>query len=191
MVHHIGISQTGPETMIKRTVFFWIDRLQILPAERHLITILFTALLIIGTVRFYWQPAAAFDHNFYEPVEAEFNRLSAIRSEEENSLLSRYYPQPVSGTKEPGGAFVTVHERPAIVDADTSDAVTAKESEKININQAGLDELTQLPGIGPVIAQRIIEYREEHGVFETADEILNVRGIGTARLEQIKAFLTL
>ncbi len=48
----------------------------------------------------------------------------------------------------------------------------------ININLAGLDELTELPGIGPVSAQAIIDYRFEYGPFESIEDIQDVPGIG-------------
>lgn len=60
----------------------------------------------------------------------------------------------------------------------------------VNINQAGLEELTSLPGIGPVTAQKIISYREEH-LFTRVEDIQKVPGIGPATFEQIKIYLTL
>lgn len=59
----------------------------------------------------------------------------------------------------------------------------------VNINQAGLDELIALPGIGPVTAEKIISYREEH-LFTRVEEIQKVPGIGPATYEQIKIYLT-
>ncbi len=57
---------------------------------------------------------------------------------------------------------------------------------KINLNTATLAELDSLPGIGPVLAQRIIDYRETHGPFQSVEELLNVEGIGPALLEKIR-----
>ena len=56
----------------------------------------------------------------------------------------------------------------------------------ININQADADLLMTLPGIGPSLAQRIADYRGEHGTLETLDDLLNVSGIGPAALEKLK-----
>ena len=61
-----------------------------------------------------------------------------------------------------------------------------KDLEKVNLNLADSKELEQVKGIGPAYARRIIAYRDEHGDFSELDELLNVDGIGPARLESIK-----
>lgn len=63
-------------------------------------------------------------------------------------------------------------------------------SQKIDINRAGAWLLEALTGIGPVLAQAIVDYREEHGPFRSTGELLNVNGIGEAILEQIEPFIT-
>jgi competence protein ComEA len=60
----------------------------------------------------------------------------------------------------------------------------------VNINTATAAELEALPGIGPTIAQRIVDYREENGPFEKAADILNVSGIGPATFAQFKDLIT-
>jgi len=56
----------------------------------------------------------------------------------------------------------------------------------VNINSAGLGELQSLPGIGPVTAQYIIDYRNKRGPFGSKDELKNVTGIGDKKYEKIK-----
>jgi competence protein ComEA len=56
----------------------------------------------------------------------------------------------------------------------------------IDINQATAAELERLPGIGPTLAQNIVDYRREHGLFLEAEDLLEVSGIGPAKLEQIR-----
>lgn len=63
--------------------------------------------------------------------------------------------------------------------------------DKININTATLEQLDALPGIGPSIAQRIIDYRTQNGDFKKIDDLKNVRGIGDALFDQIKNLVTL
>ena len=60
---------------------------------------------------------------------------------------------------------------------------------KVDLNAAGRDRLETLPGIGPVKAQAIIAYREQHGRFTNVDELLNVPGIGPATLERIRSLI--
>jgi len=67
---------------------------------------------------------------------------------------------------------------------------SAKTNGKININTAGLAELDSIPGIGPVLAQRIIDYREQNGFFSSPEEIQNVSGIGTKTYEKMADYIT-
>jgi len=56
----------------------------------------------------------------------------------------------------------------------------------VNVNAAGVDELAQLPGIGPATAARIVDHRREHGPFRSVDALLDVPGIGAATLSEMK-----
>ena len=67
----------------------------------------------------------------------------------------------------------------------------AEEEDKINLNTASAEELTSLPGIGEVLAARIVAYREEHGPFQTLDDIMQVSGIGNKVVEEIRDLATL
>lgn len=61
----------------------------------------------------------------------------------------------------------------------------------IDINSANTDEFMALPGIGDVLAQRILTYREENGTFNSVEELLNVEGIGKKKLEEIWDLITI
>jgi competence protein ComEA len=56
----------------------------------------------------------------------------------------------------------------------------------VHLNTATLEQLDALPGIGPVTAQKIIDYREQHGAFSSIDDLDAIPGIGPARLEQLR-----
>ena len=60
----------------------------------------------------------------------------------------------------------------------------------ININTATVQELQTLPGIGPVLAQRIVDYRQAHGPFDTVGALIEVEGIGTGKLETVWDLVT-
>lgn len=60
----------------------------------------------------------------------------------------------------------------------------------VNINTADAEELETLPGVGPVIAERIIAFREEYGPFSSADEIMLVSGIGEKTYQKLVNLIT-
>jgi len=62
----------------------------------------------------------------------------------------------------------------------------AQEVKEININTASVEELAQLKRIGPKYAERIVQYRDEHGPFASPEDIMKVRGIGSKTWEANK-----
>ena len=68
--------------------------------------------------------------------------------------------------------------------------LTAQGGEKININLADSATLQELPGIGPAMAGRIIEYREENGPFARIEDLMEVRGIGEKRFLNLQELIT-
>lgn len=61
----------------------------------------------------------------------------------------------------------------------------------LDINTAGPQELVMLPGVGPSLAQRIIDYRTTNGPFQTIDDLLNVSGIGPTKLDKMTPYIKL
>lgn len=61
----------------------------------------------------------------------------------------------------------------------------------LDINTASEAELTQLPGVGPSLARRIVEYREANGPFATVDDLQNVSGIGSSKFAKMEQFIKL
>ena len=85
----------------------------------------------------------------------------------------------------------TGHSGYTVTTQDRTDEITAPTRVLVNVNTATAEELETLTGIGPSLAQAIIDYRTEHGAFRTAEDMLNVKGIGEAKLEGFRAEITL
>jgi competence protein ComEA len=74
--------------------------------------------------------------------------------------------------------------------SESETPVAESNGELVNLNTATLDELNSLPGIGPTLAQRIIDYRTQNGNFSTIEDLMNVSGIGVSTFEEIKNLIT-
>jgi competence protein ComEA len=64
-------------------------------------------------------------------------------------------------------------------------------SNKININSASARDLESLPRVGPVMAQRILSFRKDHGPFQSIDELRQIKGIGEKTLARIRDRITI
>lgn len=168
----------------KRKLFFIFEALKITPAERKSVSILLVLLVILAAANQYIEPQLTIDEQEYAALDAEFQRRSQALKVEEAELMKRYDPADQSNLTE------------KMVSADTTDSSSTgteedTTSDKINVNTADMKALQKLTGIGPTYAQRIIDYRNEHGSFTSFEELLKIKGIGKKRLEKIKPFIKL
>ena len=88
------------------------------------------------------------------------------------------------------GFTAYVEAKPVVTEAPADDHLHKKDK-LININTATAEELMTIDGIGEATAAKIIEYREKNNGFISIDELLNVSGIGVAKLEKIRDFVVI
>jgi competence protein ComEA len=79
---------------------------------------------------------------------------------------------------------------PAAGGAAPAGAGPAADNGPLNLNAATAAQFEALPGIGPVLAQHMVDYRTKHGQFKTVDELRQVDGLGASRFNQIKDLVT-
>lgn len=94
--------------------------------------------------------------------------------------------RPVASADAAGGAAAGPSGGPAALGGGAA----GMGAPKISLSSATAEELDQLPGVGPVTAQKIIDFRTAHGPFASVDDLDAVPGIGPARLEQLRELVT-
>lgn len=127
-----------------------------------------TAMLVVGLA------AQRFVEPRHPPTDAH-----AMLEEQFQLGLERLAAQEIMDNQKPHGS-----------DATSIEQVAEAQVLHVNLNNATLAELQRLPRIGPAMAQRIIDYREDVGPFRRADELVNVRGVGPRTFEQLKPHIT-
>ncbi len=65
------------------------------------------------------------------------------------------------------------------------------EGETLDVNTASAEELVRLPGVGPSLAQRIVDYRQQNGPFQSVDDLQNVPGVGPSKFDRMAPFIKL
>ena len=89
------------------------------------------------------------------------------------------------------------HSQPSLVATQPAPSVRSQLTQRsvavkirLDVNRATVQEFDQLPGIGPALAQRIIDYRRSHGPFTGMEDLSLVKGIGPKKLERLRGFVT-
>lgn len=99
--------------------------------------------------------------------------------------------EPVVGPTNAGPSSTRRHSRRHSSTPRSGGAHKLSPGETLDVNTAGADELVRLPGVGPSLAQRIVEYRNANGRFEAVDDLQNVPGIGASKFEHLAPFVRL
>lgn len=89
------------------------------------------------------------------------------------------------------GQKIHINKKGESSNGEGGEASTGSGGRKININQADESKLQDIPGVGPSMASRIIDYRNTNGRFKTIEDLKNVSGIGDKRFESMKDMITI
>ncbi|MEA3407443.1 MAG: helix-hairpin-helix domain-containing protein [Chloroflexota bacterium] len=120
-----------------------------------------------------WLDAVQAAHGMTDDAYEEGVNLAAFLQDGQQVWI----PREGEATRAPGESFIGAQ------------GGKAKDA-KIDINTASAADLEELPGIGPVYAQRIVSYRESNGPFSDAAQIMEIKGIGESRYEEIRPLIT-
>lgn len=169
---------------MKRKLFFLLDRLQIQRSERIALSVLLFCTVLTCCLWLVIDSNPAVNDEYYTELEKVFHERSKQQKEQEQMIMARYQPENSSAIKSDNLLSEKSEEivEPVQEMADTT---------RININTADAENLQALPGVGPAYAARIIDWRKENGKFTTIEQLLEIKGIGPARLNKIRELIEL
>lgn len=145
----------------------FIDSLNFTSTERIVVLTLVGAFILGLGIRLFRQDKAGSPGFDYSASDAEFMAKSTARALPSTPARETGTLTAPAATREPGASR------------------SAGTIVRVDLNRASKRDLMGLPGVGEVIAERILLYREEHGAFAGVAELMKVKGIGKKKLEQI------
>jgi competence ComEA-like helix-hairpin-helix protein len=188
----------------KRKVFFFIDRLQIPVSERRVLPLLLLSSLTAWTAALVVRHPRLIDPEAYAEEQRRFEEVYKASFDRHAEIMARYALEDAveqAGSNpaiQPSSTATMDTVRPRSPSASKTPShpratppTQGMTAPKVDLNSAGIDELVTLPGVGPAIAQRILDWREQHGRFTSVDQLREVRGIGEATLGRLRPFVLL
>lgn len=173
---------------MKRKLFFWVDKLQIRRSERIAISMLMILIFILTSIGFLIDNEPSVDQNAYAELEKVFRERSDNQKQEHEAIMARY--APIQAKESTAVSEIAIDTQSNVKRLENPEHKQEKpDTLRININKADAKELQKLPGIGPAYSKRIVEWRNANGEFTTAEQLLEVRGIGPVRLEKIRSMI--
>jgi competence protein ComEA len=120
--------------------------------------------------------------------DADLAQVNQARRVYDEDLLD--IPRQAPPTPTPAPVPTTGNAHPVAAGADDGASDDLNSGGLININTAPVEQLVSLPGIGPAIAERVVDYRTENGPFRAVDELARVNGISSAMVDEFRALVT-
>ncbi len=175
----------------KRKFFFWTEKLNITRGERRFVVTAIVVFLITWFADIMITPIHIVDSDDYKSIDSVYQHY-VERITKRDSLIHRYYYTAVDDSENiASGVPFAIPGDVRISRSKTKTLHTRPDSQSIDVNHADSTALVSLPGIGPIIAGKIIDYRNKYGSFPNLKSLRKVKGIGEKKFARILPYLTL
>lgn len=120
----------------------------------------------------------------------QLNPASKLKDGQKITIPYKAGKNPAEAASQPTQTLPKTQSTQPSQTSKISEPVQSSKTGKININTASAAELDNLPGVGPALAERIIQYRTDHGPFANPEDLQNVSGIGPKTYEKMASMVT-